>query len=119
MKIILTVKVEDKLKALTLLDDVVSGFIRGDRIGKFLIVTDFLPAKLNKNNIDSQFEKILKQWGIFLQGFFFKKAYFFNSNILSEKVVLILENNCREAYYMEINGDKPELVDKELLCIEE
>lgn len=118
MKIILTSNVKDKLKALTLLDTEVSGFIRGSRIGKFLFVTDFLQSDLNKKNIDSQFKKIYKLWGIFLQGVFFKKENFFDSYVFSEKLVMLLENNCWETYYREIDKNRLKLLNKKFFCIE-
>ena len=119
MKIILTTKVKDKLKTLALLDSAVSGFIRGDRIGKFLFITDFLQVELDKENIDLQFKKIYKLWGIFLQGFFLKKENFFKSDIFKEKIILLYENKCWVTYFMDINGNKTRPENKKVFCMED
>lgn len=119
MKIILTSKVKDKLRALTLLKNEVSGFIRGSRIGKYLFITDFLQVELNKENIDINFENIYKSWGIQLQGFFLNKKNYFKSEFFKEKIIMIPEKDCWDVYFIDIKGIQMELLNKEIFCLKD
>jgi len=96
-----------KLKFLALSDETGSGFLRTERIGKYILITDLISGNICKDSIKKDLLNIYNIWGSDFGGVFMKEDTELPPECFMEKMVLkITDLQYRVMYY---NSDNKEL----------
>ena len=99
MKIIFANDSLAKLKYLALSDEAGSGYLRTERIGKYIIINDLITGDLNTVSVKKDLSEIYNIWGYDFGGIFMKNDPEQIPEYLMEKIILRLGKSDYSIFY--------------------
>ncbi len=110
MKVIFTNDLLAKLKFLALSDETGSGFLRTERIGKYILITDLISGNICKDSIKRDLLNIYKLWGFDFGGVFTKNDTDLIPEFFMEKMILKIRQEKYRIYYYNSEKDEKDLI---------
>ncbi len=107
MKVIFANDSLAKLKYLALSEETGSGYLRTNRIGKYIIITDLITGDLSRDSIKKDLKHIYDMWGSDFGGIFMKEELDLSPEYFLEKMILKLGESEYNIFYY--NSDNMEL----------
>lgn len=105
MKVHLTPEAKGHLNLYRRLDDIGTGFLIGNEIGKHIMVKSFIPLKIDHTNIDRIYHAVYNEYGRKLIGVFFKESHFFLSDWFMGDVILKFDQENMNFYHFDIQNN--------------
>ncbi|MEN8223636.1 MAG: hypothetical protein ABFR36_10330 [Acidobacteriota bacterium] len=110
MKVIFANDSLAKLKFLALSDETGSGFLRTERIGKYILITDLITGDICKDSIKKDLMNVYNMWGSDFGGIFMKGDADLIPDFFEEKMVLKIRKEKYRVFYCNSEKKIPELV---------
>ena len=110
MKVIFANDTLAKLKFLALSEEAGSGFLRTERIGKYLLITDLISGNICRDSVKEDIMNIYDLWGFDFGGIFMKKEIDLIPECLMEKIVLKVRNGQYRIFYFNSETDEHDLI---------
>jgi hypothetical protein len=89
-----------QLNIITELKTPVSGFLFGQRIGKYILITNILTVQLDKKITDLTYETAFNQAGLKIIGVFFCNKDIFLNDWFSEDIIIEIKGSQCQAFQM-------------------
>jgi len=102
MKVHLTPEAKRHLNLYRRLDDIGTGFLIGNELGKHIMVNSLIPLNLDQNNIEKIYHAVYQEFGRKLIGVFFRETHFFLSDWFMGDVILKFDRENINFFHFDI-----------------
>ena len=100
MKIVFTPEALAMVHFISNSESPVNGFVLGNEIGKYKIISGFIPFRLNKKNVNRLYSNFYEKFGTKLKGiFFFNGDLFLNDWFIDDLIIKIYQPRIKIFYY--------------------
>ena len=103
MKVHLTPEAKRHLNLYRRLENVSTGFLIGNEIGKHIMVDSLIPLAFDERNIDHVYNAVLKEYGTKLIGLFFAEKHFFLNDWFMGDVILKFDEQNMVFYHFDLD----------------
>jgi len=98
--------VKKELDIISDLNQAVSGFMIGDKIGNFIIIKQILWIPINPDNLDEQYSKLIQAFGLNVRGVIFVNKEIVLNPWFLDDIIIVINRKKRDDYIYSITEFK-------------